>query len=431
MYKLLSFKSFVSENVSMEFNKQEAIFCGGSAGHMSHLHDDISLTFANIKELITISLSGELNREEQSTEKLDGQALAISYKDGNIIASRNKGDRKNFGENSLSVEDVITKFSGRGELSDAFGNAIQDLESAIKHLSKDTLFDIFQNGKCFMHLEVIYPGTTNVINYDSAKLIFHGLTEYDRDGNAIRNDKSAAPKLTKLITDIDKHLQKTYHISPPIAINLPKHIDFEAKQTYFLNKLSKIQSEAGLKDNDTIKDYLEFKFTELIDSETKNSDLDPILIKGLLTRWVEDNKSFNIKKLNTFTDDSHLIERLLNIEKKSESLYKEFIKPIELLILELGATILKNATGLLAANPDESLQKIKVELEKTIKELENTNDITKISKLRNQLEKIEAMGGFDTIVPTEGIVFTYNGKTYKMTGQFAPINQILGSLKFG
>jgi hypothetical protein len=32
----------------------------------------------------------------------------------------------------------------------------------------------------------------------------------------------------------------------------------------------------------------------------------------------------------------------------------------------------------------------------------------------------------------EGIVFEYkNGKKYKMTGQFAPINQILGALKFG
>ena len=35
------------------------------------------------------------------------------------------------------------------------------------------------------------------------------------------------------------------------------------------------------------------------------------------------------------------------------------------------------------------------------------------------------------IVPTEGIVFKYKGKVYKFTGAFAPINQILGSLKFG
>ena len=37
---------------------------------------------------------------------------------------------------------------------------------------------------------------------------------------------------------------------------------------------------------------------------------------------------------------------------------------------------------------------------------------------------------FDAIVPTEGVVFTYGGNTYKLTGAFAPVNQILGVLKY-
>jgi hypothetical protein len=36
------------------------------------------------------------------------------------------------------------------------------------------------------------------------------------------------------------------------------------------------------------------------------------------------------------------------------------------------------------------------------------------------------LGGFDKIVPNEGIVFVYGGNTYKLTGAFAPLNQILG-----
>ena len=34
--------------------------------------------------------------------------------------------------------------------------------------------------------------------------------------------------------------------------------------------------------------------------------------------------------------------------------------------------------------------------------------------------------GKDKIVPNEGIVFIYKGNTYKLTGTFAPLNQILG-----
>jgi hypothetical protein len=31
----------------------------------------------------------------------------------------------------------------------------------------------------------------------------------------------------------------------------------------------------------------------------------------------------------------------------------------------------------------------------------------------------------------EGIVFKYGGKVYKLTGAFAPVNQLLGITKYG
>ncbi len=46
--------------------------------------------------------------------------------------------------------------------------------------------------------------------------------------------------------------------------------------------------------------------------------------------------------------------------------------------------------------------------------------------MKFELERIQAIGGFEKLVPTEGIVFVYKGKTYKLTGLFAPINQLLG-----
>ena len=42
------------------------------------------------------------------------------------------------------------------------------------------------------------------------------------------------------------------------------------------------------------------------------------------------------------------------------------------------------------------------------------------------IERLQAIGGADKIVPNEGIVFTYQGKTFKLTGAFASLNQILG-----
>ena len=54
----------------------------------------------------------------------------------------------------------------------------------------------------------------------------------------------------------------------------------------------------------------------------------------------------------------------------------------------------------------------------------------KLSRLKTQLDRLNAIGGTKAIVPSEGLVFKYKGKTYKFTGAFAPINQITGLIYF-
>jgi hypothetical protein len=54
-----------------------------------------------------------------------------------------------------------------------------------------------------------------------------------------------------------------------------------------------------------------------------------------------------------------------------------------------------------------------------------------MKRVKSQLEKLQSLGGVDAILPIEGITFVYNGKMYKMTGVFAPLNQLLGILKYG
>ena len=54
----------------------------------------------------------------------------------------------------------------------------------------------------------------------------------------------------------------------------------------------------------------------------------------------------------------------------------------------------------------------------------------KMITLKQQLEKLNSIGGLKKIVPVEGIVFKYKGNTYKFTGVFSPVNQILGLVSF-
>ena len=47
------------------------------------------------------------------------------------------------------------------------------------------------------------------------------------------------------------------------------------------------------------------------------------------------------------------------------------------------------------------------------------------------MARLDRIGGIESIFPTEGIVFKYKGKIYKLTGTFAAINQLLGIMKYG
>ena len=69
-------------------------------------------------------------------------------------------------------------------------------------------------------------------------------------------------------------------------------------------------------------------------------------------------------------------------------------------------------------------------LKSAISDVRSGGDLKKLNKLKVQLDRLNAIGGFDAIVPTEGLVFKYNGNIYKFTGAFAPINQITGLMTF-
>lgn len=430
--KLLGLSEFISERYIPSFKHNTIILEGGAFGHMAHPFEDFGLTFGQVKDIINLALQGQLDKEVSTHEKLDGLALAISWKNGKLIAARNKTDRKNFGSAALSKEDVVSKFQHHPEsLSNAFSFAVNDLEKALMNLKKEDLESIFNDGHKFMHFEIIWPAHPMVINYEVPRLIFHTVTEYDEAGNAINDFPGEARKLEKIIIKVNSHIQKNFEIIQPVAVKLPKHIDFSKKQSYFLKKLSKIQSTANLKDINLVGDYIEYMFRDLLEKHDTDSELTPGNLTGLINRWTTMDKSYSVPMIKRDIKNKQFVEWILKFDKKEAAKkLREFILPLEVIFLELGATILKNASGFLAANPDEAVQKIRKDVDDAIKKIESSDDLTMINTLQLQMAKIDAIGGFDAILPTEGIVFVYNGKTYKFTGAFAPVNRITSLLKF-
>ena len=406
------------------------LLMGGAYGHMAHPFDDSNLTFGDFKSMITRLLKGGVN-VEGVTEKLDGQNLMVSWKNGQLVAARNKGQIKNFGENSLTTAGIKKMFAGRGELENAFAGTMEDLEKAIGGLTEKQKGHIFDNGHKWMNLEIIYVPTQNVIPYGKDMIIFHGNLEYDKEGNAIGQDKDSGSKLAGMIKQINQNIQNTFEIRGPVALSLPVSKDFKEDQQYFIKKLYKLQKKYGLSNNDKVTRYHEMWWLNKINAEARKSKikLDKQTKNDLINRWVFGNKSKALNSKN-FTNEKVLAWAKKLDKQNFNKFAQQNIAPFEDLFLELGAKVLTNVDNLISASPEKSVRSIKKDLKTTINSLRQGGDINKITQLKRHLTRLQKAGGFKRIVPSEGLVFNYKGKTYKLTGTFAPINQILGSLKY-
>jgi hypothetical protein len=398
---------------------------GGAYGHMAHPFDDGNLKFADIKQMIDLGLRGKLDVETSVTEKTDGQNLMVTWRDGKLKAARNKTTIKE----PMDINAIKSKFAGRGDIEKAFVYAMQDLEKAIGKLSDKQKEKIFRGGWAYMNLEIIYPATENVIVYDSAVLQFHGALEYDESGNMIGPVKDSARMLQAMIAQVNADVQKHFKIVKPQILSIKPHNDYTKKRDYFFGKLKKLQKEFNLKDQDTLGLYHQMWWETFIQKQAKKYIVPRTVIEGLTKRWAFFDKSFRLDKKNI--EDTDFLIWAKDFDKKSHTdQVKKNMLPFETLIFEVGSEILHNVENYLTASPDKAVQKIKDEIHKVAKDIERGGDLTKIKKLKQQLEKIQQAGGLDKIVPSEGLVFIYGGKTYKITGLFGPINQILGTLKF-
>jgi len=405
---------------------------GGLAGHMSHPFDmnrSQSLTFADFKEMIARGLQGRLDIEDAVTEKTDGQNIFMTVKDGQVKFARNGGERVN----PLTVKELQSKFAGRGNISDAFGEAGVDLSAAFAKVGMDKLNSIFQNGKVFANMEIIYPPTKNVIAYEAAYLQFHNLVEFDEKGKIVQTDLSGGAVVQKAITDANSDLQNTFSLIPPQKIKLGQIEDFQDYQDALFNELDQLRDKYDLEDTDNVAEYHKAWWRDVIrDKATSfNYDIPEEVLDILMNRWAYDIKSPNISKVAKMIDNEEFIEWMRPFDKKDFKKYiKDNLQPFESIFLKLGAEIMKNVSNFLAPNPAQAVQDIRKEVAQIIRTLRSTNDISKMELLKTQLDKIKRLGGFEKIVPVEGIVFVYGGNTYKLTGAFAPLNQILGTLKY-
>ena len=431
--------------IESQNSKNKLITEGGAGGHMSHIWDDHGLTFNDMKEIVARGLSGRLDVEEAVTEKTDGQNIFVTWKNSQPGFARNKGTLINPMTPTELVADFERKWQesrekngeaaaeGYGLVVAAFREMSEDVTAALSKLPEDKLNSIFKNGRVFANMEIIYPATRNVISYDKAHLQFHNLIEVDEKGNTVQTDLTGGALMQNIIQSVNAHMQKTFSFIPPQRIKLGRVYDFEDQQAAFFNEIDQLRTRYNLKDTDLISDYHKMWWRDVIASKAQQLgyDIPENVLTALIYRWGFFDKSTNISVLKKQIDNPEFVAWVTEFDKKEfKQYFKQNMEPFETIFSRLGVVVLQNATNYLAANPDKTVQQIKSEMAELIKDLQASPNPDVLQKLKHELARIDRLGGFNAIVPSEGLVFVYNGHTYKMTGAFAATNQILGTLKY-
>ena len=457
-------------------NNPVVLLEGGAHGHMSHIYEDLDLTLYELKDIVGRLLQGHI---KSIKEKVDGQALAVSIDDeGKAIFARNKGHVEDFGHNALDYHGVCEEFKNRGDLSDAFCMAAEDIAQALGKLPKkiqDIRFGEYdarvpklskdgknrvkddqgedvmetQRVKRWLNFEIVWPETTNVVPYNHRLIILHNYYAIDVNGRKRDSDfNEFAENVKQDLEQINANIQKKFKISTMPMLSLPKVRDFEKLRDQFLFKINSLQSESQLNDTSKLGEYYMSRMRDIISRAASSAgyNIDEDLMTTLINRWIHGMKSPNIrdviKRIKSTPQEYDGADQFQQWVKTTDSrdmlnkMLNDIKKPIKDIVTDLGIAVMNNMKDFLTLNPSEASTEMRHALEHVLKQVEATNDLEATKKIDGYFASIHRAGGMENIVPSEGFTFTYkpeHSKThsvYKLTGAFADINQIIGFFKY-
>ena len=400
---------------------------GGVAGHMNHLYDNPNLTFREMKKVFQAASNGEL----KGTEKTDGQNLQLSYdiQTSSARAARNKGNIKDGG---LDAAGLAAKFGGRGALETAFNEAFAAFEEVVGRMSIEEREEIFgPNTNVYYNAEVQDPRAANLINYDLPTLTIHrvGHNEYDREtGEATGRDVSKnAKKLDAALKRVQGEREEGKFRVEMNAIRRLEALSDDTAVNLAIARLEKALSNAGISDNETVGEYMISRVERAIDSEIDLSDETKIE----LMKRIFKEPGANIRNVVATVDkeDTETVAKLRDLVSRSQQLKFQAIAPIEEIVHDFSVEMLKGLHSAFILDNEAEVVRLRAETEKAIRAIESSDSKEAIEILTKQMSKLKDVEGVSTAA--EGFVFDYDGVTYKFTGNFAPMNQLLGLFKYG
>lgn len=396
---------------------------GGAVGHLSHLYDNWDLTFGELKDVIASAADGKLQRV---SEKLDGQNLVFTFNSTGLKVARGSGDIKSGGMDAASL---AKKFGGHKNrnVEEGFNLAFKVLNDAMGAIPEKSRLQVFEGGRVWYSIEVIYTKNPNVINYDRDCIVFHQSPSFRIEANGTVKGHSAAPGVAVLQRHIDQMQKaltlKSWAVRGPAVVRLKK-IDNGEIVMDTINAIEQAQNAGGVGDSDTIGDYLH----NVIEEEVADLGLTHEATEAVAARIVQMQGAPGLPQIKKMVPRD-VYQSVKEFVDNQKTLMQHAIMPIEHAIHKFAVELLRGLHSVMVSNGDAEVARLKQQVAGAVNALEKTGDSSAMDVLHTQMEKLGNVENITSAI--EGVVFVYKGNAYKVTGNFAPINQILGLFKYG
>jgi cytidyltransferase-like protein len=374
---------------------QQIINEGGVCGHIQHLYKDLTLTFNDLSEIIDLGFSSKL---EQAVEKVDGQPLAMTYKNGQFLFA--------YSDVPKNIDDLELEF-------------FKDLPKKIYREMCERLIKAFKDnpntpkwfeGNKLLHMEILSSEMTNMIKYNRDAIVFHYMVEYDENGKAIDKNREIADEIALQMINNDEKIEI---IGPP-RLKI-KDIDCTDIKNKLNKKIDDFVSKANIKKDNTLLDYIVALVSEFC--KKSGAIIDDKQAVLITKKWLGLNKTHQINSRTYKNEETRGILEALSI-KEGPEFANDIYDELKVFITSICVEILKCLREYVAKDIQDGTESMKKVLNDAITELKKSGELYSVDKLSSALKRITALGE-ENLFPSEGILFNFKGKIYKITGLFA------------
>ena len=394
----------------------------GAAGHLSHVIEDLNLTFADVRDILTQAMKGEL---KNVTEKCDGANVMLTSRDRHTYFARNLTDIRDGG---VTVEQLVSRFEGPARR--VFESGSRVISAAFGVWNDVDLESTFHAGQTWRSVEIVNSYEPNAITYDKSMIVFHDWpvlrSSEDNDEIVEFDGRAGTRAVARNVLSMNVLTNGLgWDVRAPVIVELSdvskRH---EQTLTDAMEKINASMRSHGLTWSSTLYDLVQAEMLPHVDK----LNFPHAASYNLLNRCVgRPGVTLNHVKACLSTQGGKDLASLF--VKRSGVIKAGALEPVRTAIYDVSRDVLAHVKSGLISDNDAEVASLQADLLAALATIESSGDEASIAEARRAMS---ALGGVEEIrSPVEGIVFTYKKKRYKLTGAFSEYRKVLALVKYG